>query len=50
VIDIPAVLRALARVRFAGNVALEYEKDARDPMLGIAESIGYLRGALATIS
>jgi sugar phosphate isomerase/epimerase len=49
VIDIVAVLRALAETKFAGNVALEYEKDADDPLPGMAESIGYLRGALAAM-
>ena len=46
VIDIPAVLRALSEIKFQGNVALEFEKDADDPLPGMAESLGYARGVL----
>jgi sugar phosphate isomerase/epimerase len=46
VIDIPAVLRALSEIKFQGNVALEFEKDADDPVPGMAESLGYARGVL----
>jgi len=49
VIDIPKFLRALVKVGYAGKVAFEYEKDADDPMPGLAESIGYVRGVLAAI-
>jgi sugar phosphate isomerase/epimerase len=50
VIDLVAVLRALESVKFAGHVALEHEKDPQDPLPGIAESIGYLHGALAALA
>ena len=49
VIDIPKLLRTLKRINFAGTLALEYEKDEKDPLPGAAESIGYLRGVLATM-
>jgi inosose dehydratase len=49
VIDIPKLLRTLKRINFAGTLALEYEKDDKDPLPGAAESIGYLRGVLATM-
>ncbi len=49
VIDIPKYLRTLLRLNYTGAVSLEYEKDADDPLPGSAESIGYLRGALAVI-
>jgi inosose dehydratase len=49
VIDIPKLLRTLKRIKFAGTLALEYEKDDKDPLPGAAESIGYLRGVLATM-
>ena len=45
-IDIPAVVRALRKVSYTGACSLEYEKDADDPLLGIAESIGYFRGVV----
>jgi len=50
VIDIPKLLRTLKRINFKGTLALEYEKDEKDPMPGAAESIGYLRGVLAAMA
>lgn len=49
VIDIPEVLRTLLKLGYKGHVALEYEKDAEDPLPGMAESFGYLRGVLDVI-
>jgi len=49
VINIPKFLRTILRLNYTGAVSLEYEKDAEDPLPGSAESIGYLRGALAVI-
>lgn len=45
-IDMAAVVRALRKVNYTGVCSLEYEKDMSDPMLGIAESIGYFRGVM----
>ena len=47
VMDIPGILRALRAIKYQHHVALEYEKDADDPVPGMAESIGYIRGVLA---
>ncbi|MBN2127854.1 MAG: sugar phosphate isomerase/epimerase [Sedimentisphaerales bacterium] len=49
VIDIPAVLRSLVQIDYSGIVSFEYEKDADDPMPGLAESVGYVRGVLAAL-
>jgi sugar phosphate isomerase/epimerase len=49
VVDIPKLLRTLIDIDYAGIVAFEYEKDADDPMAGLAESVGYVRGVLATL-
>jgi sugar phosphate isomerase/epimerase len=49
VIDIPAFLKALIRTGYSGVAAFEYEKDADDPLPGLAESVGYIRGVLAAI-
>ncbi len=49
VIDIPKFLRTLQKINYSGSVSLEYEKDAKDPLPGAAESIGYLRGVLRTL-
>lgn len=46
VLDLPAILKALQTIGFTGNVGFEYEKDANDPVLGLAESVGYVRGVL----
>jgi hypothetical protein len=32
------------------NVWFEYEKDPNDPVAGLAESVGYVRGLLRGIS
>lgn len=42
----PAFVRALRKVKYSGVCSLEYEKDMSDPLLGIAESIGYFRGVM----
>jgi sugar phosphate isomerase/epimerase len=49
VIDIPSVMWALIQIGFAGIASFEYEKDADDPVPGLAESVGYARGVLASI-
>lgn len=49
VIDIPKLMRTLVRLKYAGTVSLEYEKDESDPLPGAAESIGYVRGVLAAL-
>jgi len=49
VIDIPRFLRTAISLGYTGTLALEYEKDAEDPLPGSAESIGYLRGVLSAL-
>jgi inosose dehydratase len=46
VLDIRGILRALLDTKYSYHVGLEYEKDLRDPLPGVAESIGYIRGTL----
>ncbi|MHC4631783.1 MAG: sugar phosphate isomerase/epimerase family protein [Planctomycetota bacterium] len=50
VIDIPKFLKTLLKIKYSGIVSFEYEKDAEDPLAGLAESVGYVRGVLAAIS
>ncbi len=50
VIDIPKFLQTLLKINYSGVVAFEYEKDADDPLAGLAESVGYVRGVMAAIS
>lgn len=49
-IDFPALFRALVAIKFQGNVALEYEIDAKDPLPGMLQSVAYMRGVLAGIT
>lgn len=49
VINIPGFLRTLIDIDYKGVVSFEYEKDANDPLPGLAESVGYVNGVLATI-
>jgi len=49
VIDIPKFVRTLLKLRYAGVVSFEYEKNENDPLPGLAESVGYVRGVLAAI-
>ena len=49
VIDIPKFLKTLKEIKYSGILSFEYEKDADNPMAGLAESVGYVRGVLAAI-
>jgi sugar phosphate isomerase/epimerase len=42
-------LKILVKINYSGIVSFEYEKDADDPLAGLAESVGYVRGVLAAI-
>ena len=42
-IDFPALIRMMREVNYTGMCSLEFEKDMKDPFLGIAESIGYFK-------
>ena len=47
VIDHPSILRTLAELKFSYQVALEWEGEENDPLPGMAESYGYMRGVMA---
>lgn len=49
VIDLPALLRTFIRVGYTGYLAFEYEEQPGDPLPGLAESVGYIRGVLDTL-
>lgn len=49
VIDIPRFLAAMNRLQYAGTLHFEFEKDEKDPLPGLAESVGYVRGVLAAL-
>ncbi|MFC2156324.1 TIM barrel protein [Acidobacteriota bacterium] len=49
VIDIPKFLRTLIEIGYEGTASFEFEKDGNDPLPGVAESLGYVRGVLSVI-
>ena len=49
IIDIPKLLKTLVRLNYSRTLHFEHEKDQKDPLPGVAESIGYVRGALAAM-
>ncbi len=49
VMPIAAILRELVRSGYKNEVQLEYEVEAGDPLPGIAESLGYMRGTLQAL-
>lgn len=48
-LDIQAILTALVDVKYTGVVAFEYERAGVNSLIGVAESVGYVRGVLHTI-
>ncbi|MDH4196012.1 MAG: sugar phosphate isomerase/epimerase [Candidatus Aminicenantes bacterium] len=50
VVDVGAFLGALRKIGYSGVVAFEHEKDEADPFPGLAESVGYVRGMLASLA
>jgi sugar phosphate isomerase/epimerase len=49
VIDIPGFLKEVLRLNYQGILSFEYEKDPKDPLPGLAESVGYVKGVLASL-
>lgn len=47
ILDSKSILAALLKIKYQGLVGFEYEKDAKDPIPGLAESVGYIKGLLA---
>lgn len=50
VLDFPALFRTLLKTGYQGQVGLEYEIKADDPLPGMLESIAYMRGVLAAVA
>ena len=49
VIDFEAVAKALYKINYKAVCSVEFEKDMDDPLPGIAESVGYFKGAMASV-
>ncbi len=47
ILDSKSILAAILKIKYQGLVGFEYEKDAKDPVPGLAESVGYVKGLLA---
>jgi len=50
VIDFPALFRTLIEIGYKGQVGLEYEINAKNPLPGMIESMAYMRGVLAAVT
>ena len=49
VIDFPAFENALYKINYQGMCSFEYELNMKDPLPGIAESVGYFKGVMNAI-
>jgi sugar phosphate isomerase/epimerase len=50
ILDPRSILQALLDVKFTGHAGIEYEKAPDDPVPGLAESVGYVKGVLGCIA
>jgi sugar phosphate isomerase/epimerase len=50
IMPVPAIFRQLVKMKYPGVVSLEYEINADDPLLGMTESLAYMRGVVAGIT
>jgi inosose dehydratase len=44
------MLATLLEIKYGGVVSFEYEKVAGNPVVGLAESVGYVRGVLGALA
>ena len=49
IIDFPAFFKALRTIKYKGMCSIEFEKDATNPLPGLAESVGYFKGVWRTV-
>jgi sugar phosphate isomerase/epimerase len=49
-LDIPGILRALLDIKYTGVVTYEFDKVIANPVPGLAESFGYVRGLLRAMA
>ena len=43
------IFKALIDIGFTGNVGIEYEKSDTEPIIGFADSVGFMRGTLTQL-
>lgn len=46
VVDLSALLKTLVKIGYQGFLAFEYEAEPNNPLPGLAESVGYVRGVM----
>jgi inosose dehydratase len=46
IIDFPKFIATLRKIKYSGKCSLEFEKEMKDNLPGIAESMGYFRGVM----
>ena len=49
ILNMKAILQALIKIKYQGLAGYEYEKDGKDPLPGLAETIGWTRGLLSNM-
>ena len=49
VINIPKVIKTLKKINYTGSISFEFEKDGKDALPGLAESVGYIRGVIKSV-
>lgn len=49
IIDFKPFVEVLEKINYPGYCSIEYEKDMSNPLPGIAESLGYFKGVVATV-
>ena len=49
VVDFPSVIQALVDIKFDRFAEFEYEAEENDPLPGLMESLGYIRGICRTL-
>jgi len=50
VINIPGLVKAMYKKPYTGYASFEHEKDPKDPLPGLAESVGYFKGVCKVIN
>lgn len=48
-IDFVSFLKMIVELNYTGTLALEYEDESEDPLPALMESLGYIKGVLATL-
>jgi len=50
IIDFPALITALKKINYPGVIGFEYEAEGKDPLVGLAESVGFIRGVIKALA